>query len=364
MTADTSFLSSPPALRLRGPVDLVVAVPYLLGFRPERSLVVVALDGASQVALVARVDLPALDDLPSLGGALGELAADVGDRVLGAAVRAGAVAAVAVAYPDPAAAADAGLANTGLANTAWVSFARTVQAVFGVGGVELVDCLAVGEGRWRSLFCEGGECCPPDGGELPAPGTTEAEAAAVLAGLSVRGSRADLAARLRPGTPAERAAVAALLPGAPLAPAEALRTVDEALSERLAWAPELSDQLPAGRAAALLAAVSDVQVRDAVSHCPTVAEADAAEGLWVELVGLAPPGWLAGPASLLAAAAYQVGNGVLAGLAVEAALAEDPEHGLAGQLGRALAAGMPPREIGPVFKIGSAAARAAIGANS
>jgi Domain of unknown function (DUF4192) len=370
MTADTSFISSPPALRLRGPVDLVVAVPYLLGFRPDESLVLVALDAASEVAMVARVDLPrppgpeAVGERAAerLGERLDELGAHVGDRVLSAAVRAGAVACVAVLYPGEPAGAN-GAESLATADC-WRSFAKTLQAVFGVGGVELVDCLAVGGGRWRSLFCDESDCCPRDGGELPASGTTEAEAAAVLAGLTVQGTRADLGARFRRGSPGERAAVAELLPGPPLLAAEGMSLVDEALSERLARLVDRSESLPAAEAAALLRAVADVQVRDAVSFCPTAAHCDAAECLWTELVRVAPPGWLAGPASLLAAAAYQAGNGVLAGLAVEAALDEDPDHGLADQLARALAAGMPPREVLPVFKIGSAAARAAVLANS
>jgi len=48
-----------PLIRLRSPSDIVEVVPYLVGFQPEDSLVVVSLRGERlRVGLTARVDLP------------------------------------------------------------------------------------------------------------------------------------------------------------------------------------------------------------------------------------------------------------------------------------------------------------------
>src|SRR4029453_3112898 len=50
-----------PAVPITGPADLVGAVPYLLGFVPDRSVVAVALHGGSRSArlgLTGRVALP------------------------------------------------------------------------------------------------------------------------------------------------------------------------------------------------------------------------------------------------------------------------------------------------------------------
>src|SRR5580698_5545062 len=44
-------------LRVRGPVDLIHAVPYLLGFHPARSLVVIGL-AEHRVRVTVRLDLP------------------------------------------------------------------------------------------------------------------------------------------------------------------------------------------------------------------------------------------------------------------------------------------------------------------
>ena len=45
-----------PTLRVRGPGDLAQAIPYLLGFHPEQSLVLVGLD-RHMVTVTARFDL-------------------------------------------------------------------------------------------------------------------------------------------------------------------------------------------------------------------------------------------------------------------------------------------------------------------
>jgi Domain of unknown function (DUF4192) len=375
MTSETSLPSSPPALRLRGPVDLLVTVPYLLGFEPDTSTVVVALDARGQVAVVARVDLPGLDTHAGEAAGAGAeptgvgdvsvaaIASRVGRRVGSVAARAGASQAVAVLYP---ATPDGGIRP----DERWRGFASALRDH--LGGVELVDCLMVLGRRWWSLLCAEAACCPALGRALPAAGTTEAEADAVLAGLAALPGRGAVAGLLAPAAPARRGPVEAVLAAGPVGPVSpvgsgqglpadgrlaALRDVDEALRRRLA-APRLG--LGPGQAAALLRAVSDTGVRDAVSWCQNPGQGGAAVSLWTELVRLAPQGWRAGPASLLAAAAYQTGSGVLAAAAAQAAMAEDPGHVLAGQLARALDAGMSPMELEPVFRLGSSAARASI----
>ena len=50
-----------PTIRVTSPADLIEAVPYLLGFHPTESLVVVGFDDSAgsgrQVAVTARLDL-------------------------------------------------------------------------------------------------------------------------------------------------------------------------------------------------------------------------------------------------------------------------------------------------------------------
>ena len=58
--------------------------------------------------------------------------------------------------------------------------------------------------------------------------------------------------------------------------------------------------------------------------------------LWADLTRLAPPGYVAAPASLLAFVAWQAGDGALANIALDRALADDQRYSMARLLRRAL----------------------------
>ena len=64
--------------------------------------------------------------------------------------------------------------------------------------------------------------------------------------------------------------------------------------------------------------------------------------LWTDLTRRACPGYVAAPASLLAFTAWQAGHGALANLAVDRALADQPDYSMALLLRDALTAGLPP----------------------
>ncbi|PSK63096.1 hypothetical protein B0E53_04965 [Micromonospora sp. MH33] len=64
--------------------------------------------------------------------------------------------------------------------------------------------------------------------------------------------------------------------------------------------------------------------------------------MWSDITRRAHPTLAAGPASLLAFAAWRCGNGALASVAVDRALAADPDYSLAHLIDQALRAGLPP----------------------
>ena len=64
--------------------------------------------------------------------------------------------------------------------------------------------------------------------------------------------------------------------------------------------------------------------------------------LWTDLVRRAPARYAPAPASLLAFTAWQAGNGALANVAAQRALAADPEYSMAMLILEAIGAGMPP----------------------
>jgi hypothetical protein len=64
--------------------------------------------------------------------------------------------------------------------------------------------------------------------------------------------------------------------------------------------------------------------------------------LWTDVVRRATPAYLPAPASLLAFTAWQSGEGALANIAIDRALAADPEYSLAKLLRDIMDAGVPP----------------------
>jgi hypothetical protein len=64
--------------------------------------------------------------------------------------------------------------------------------------------------------------------------------------------------------------------------------------------------------------------------------------LWADLTRLAQPGYVAAPASLLAFVAWQQGDGALANVALDRALADSRRYSMAKLLRRALDSGAPP----------------------
>jgi hypothetical protein len=66
--------------------------------------------------------------------------------------------------------------------------------------------------------------------------------------------------------------------------------------------------------------------------------------LWSDVVRRVTGPWLPAPASLLAFAAWQDGDGTLANLALERALAADPGYSMALLLREILTAGVPPSQ--------------------
>jgi hypothetical protein len=156
-------------MRVSGPSELIEVVPYLLGFAPAESAVIIGL-AADRVTVVARVDLDAGEDAT----------AAVMKQVLG--------------HSDAAAV----IVYTERPVPQWVS----------QPSASLREALLVSGGRWYSLLCSNPDCCPPEGRAL-AIGTSVVAATAVNLGLAPMSSREEIAATLRPGEITEDATAAA-----------------------------------------------------------------------------------------------------------------------------------------------------------
>ncbi|MGF1664476.1 MAG: DUF4192 family protein, partial [Kineosporiaceae bacterium] len=138
-----------PGPVIRGPDDVVAAVPYLLGHHPSRSLVVLAVRPDAVLGVVCRADLPE-------PGAAPAAVDEVADQLVGAVTADGAERAVVVVYdddPSPGPPAAAGPAEA------------VVDRLAG-HGVGVGDVLHVGPRRWRSRWCSDHRCCPAEGRPL------------------------------------------------------------------------------------------------------------------------------------------------------------------------------------------------------
>ncbi len=89
-------------------------------------------------------------------------------------------------------------------------------------------------------------------------------------------------------------------------------------------------------------ALRDLRVRDDAWARMDPAFRDAHRRLWTDVTRRAQPGYVAAPAALLAFVAWQCGDGALANVALDRALADDPRYSMALLLRQVITAGAPP----------------------
>lgn len=155
-------------VRLRDPDGVVAAVPYLLGFTPRRSLVVIGIDDHQGVGPTLRCDLDPAGPPDLLrqawAGAVRTLRRN--DCTTG----------LVVLYTD-----------TEPADLAAPLRDRLLEQILGPSGPEaldVLDVLAVGPTRFTSLGCVDPTCCPSEGRPVVDVGSHPVAAAFVLAGRS------------------------------------------------------------------------------------------------------------------------------------------------------------------------------------
>jgi hypothetical protein len=217
------------------------------------------------------------------------------------------------------------------------------------------DYLTERVGEESSILYVLERCCPPEG----TPFDTLAHPAARFAGKPVLASRAELAQTIAPVTGEE---AEAMTRATHRAEAHARRLIREAgnrtgrkarrralhgpgllaVSEAITLYRE-GQSFPSRNAAAWLALVlEDLPVRDDAWARMDPDHNEAHRRLWTDVTRLARPGYAAAPAALLAFTAWQSGNGALANVALDRALADQPEYSMAKLLRQALDCGAPP----------------------
>lgn len=331
-------MTTPPHSRvsLREPGELIAAIPPLLGFRPDDSLVLAVFDdpartgtGSPRLRLTVRSDLPAP-----------ELRTELADHLVCPVLGAGPAEPCAVALI---------VVGGGAADPAGPlpqhDLPRVLEEAFGDVGVPVMHSLwveAIRAGaRWR---CYDDPDCQ---GTVPDPRSTVVAATAAALGVSTFDSREDMAATIAPDDEESLARRAALVEQARSghAPRQAVARGSELLGELISRPATEPFTLDDGQIADLALALSVPEIRDGLLGTAFTERSPSAERLWIELTRRVPAPHRAEPACLLGFSAYVRGDGALAGMALERAMDACPGHRLAQLLRCALDSGFPPGEV-------------------
>jgi uncharacterized protein DUF4192 len=352
---------TPPPVRLGQLGELAAALPHLIGFRPQESLIAVSLRGrpgraagSGRIGLTARVDLPPpIHRSVVVGRLVGAIRSDTPSAVVLAVVSE-----TADEVCDPVAA--DGRARSSAPGRAPVpelphrALVREAVLAFTDVGVPVFDAILVRQGRWWSYDCAA-ECCLPGGGTPLPGGTSPLAAASALAGQVVEEERAELERRIAPVGFLAAAGMAAACDGVGTEVSARVERLGEAAVAAESWAqledalsrvaPGTVRALPDREVARLAWGLLDDEVRDRAMSWALGSSAAAAEVLWTELTRRAPAPLDAVPATLLAVTAWVRGDGAMANVALERALCSRPGHRLALLLRSALDACIPPADV-------------------
>ncbi|OHU63783.1 DUF4192 domain-containing protein [Mycobacteroides chelonae] len=321
----TSLIPGPlgrPDFRLNRPSALIAALPAMLGFIPEDSLVVVTLAGGLIEAILRRD----LHDLDGTDYAAFEVLAEV-------------------LSPGPADAVIAVVTSADMDEQEAGDIIRRLAKHVERQGISLIAGHTVDrvgpQGWWR---CYDG--CGA-GGPVDDPECSPLTAAAVLAGRTVHRRREDLVALIAPSDTARTCALAVSLRRPSQGQGEASVADRRAVNRVMRAACRTAEfrSLSNRELLAMARSLTVVRVRDTLCALAVGVLSDDVERLWLALSRLLPDPWRAEALVLLGFSAYVRGDGPLAGVALDAALTARPDHRLGQLLMSALHSGMRPDEI-------------------
>jgi len=310
-------------LRLRSPADVVSAIPYLVGFHPADSVVVLGCGGSSGTYAI-RLDLTADDALI--------------EHIAGLVVRRDSANVILAGY------------GPGDRVTPMVDRVRDHLAV---RGVRLREVLRVEDERFWSYLCSDPSCCPPDGTPVDVHGGVVA-AKAVAGGMVALPDRRELQRMVEP-----------------IGGVRMRRATNRAERRLATWAGEGIDRVPARMSeeglplvrviieractvsgpptdddvAWLGVLLTSLRVRDEAWVRMQRSDLRAHIRLWCDVLRRVAEPYAAAPACLLAFAAWRAGEGALANVALDRALAADPRYSMARLLHELFVSGLPPSSV-------------------
>ncbi|MGW0315229.1 DUF4192 domain-containing protein [Streptomyces flavidovirens] len=355
--------SADDQITLRGPAELADALPYLMGFHPTDSVVMVALHGRrGRFGGRLRLGIPRSPrEWPFVSDQLAEC------LVTGSERRGGRPDGIVVFLcQDPA---DGESARQVMERLR--PFAQRLRTACGALDVPVFEALCISDGRYWSYCCPDERCCPPDGNVLALPGTSVMAAAAAYAGIQVRGTLRDMEARLAPRQPADQEQVRALdAAGLALVPrilggAEREQVGAETLGLARRLMKRLGENKPASaswpdadagddtlishdEAAAVILGLQDRETRDRAAEWMEGPDAESALRLWRALARRCAGAYethAPAPLTLAGWVAWSTGDEPGARVALGRALRSDPEYTFAQLLHQACNEGLDPEAL-------------------
>ncbi|MFF8606357.1 DUF4192 domain-containing protein [Streptomyces sp. NPDC015346] len=377
-------------ITLRGPAELADALPFMLGFHPNDSVVLVALHGEhGRFGGRVRLGIPrSPKEWPSTAEHLAECLVDGCAR---RGTRPDGIVVFLCQDPEPGETARRTMERLR-------PFAQRLRTACGELDIPVYEVLCISDGLYFSYCCPDTRCCPPDGTPLALTGTSVMAASAAYAGIQVRGSLREMQARLKPrespGDDRQRTALNAaaavivpkILDGPPGQGREEIRETTLTLAREMlrrfgrpsaaasgSAAPSEGDGLErtpvAGlprrtgtaesdaaddalitpdEAATLILGLQDRETRDRAAEWMEGPDAKAALRLWRVLARrcVAPYGeHAAAPLTLAGWVAWSTGDEPAARVALGLALEADPEYVFARLLHQACNEGLDPESL-------------------
>jgi Domain of unknown function (DUF4192) len=309
------------ATELTSPHDLLAAVPFMVGYHPKDSLVVMALVN-SKVTMAMRVDFPESETMTSVSA-----------TIAGHLTRESAEEAIVVGY----------LPGDELGTDPL----EITRSIISLQGISVKECIVVCNGRFRSNLCADLECCPPEGNLIPEILDSRVTAEQVAAGNPLPYLDLDEMKQSIAALPLDKELVREI---------NAINEIDYAGEDVTTLQREganainemaisfSKEQRVEDKAllAQVLVRLLDLQVRDYAMGVTTEETSDQLWDMWRYLLRLAPQGYVAPVAVIFATMSYERGDGALAQRALDRAMADSPGYQMAKLLRRTFAAGWPP----------------------
>jgi len=310
---------------LTSPHDLLAAIPFLIGYHPSDSLVLVSIKDDC-VGMAMRIDYPIDQSEIAFDLCASHISSDEADGAL------------IVAYqPRDRSDGDEVLAQT--------------TAALSRAGIAIYESILIAEGSYRSLLCHDITCCPIDGRPVPPHDSSRIAMESVVAGHPMPfASFAELGSSVRSNLLAQEEQWLERVQKSYVDPSDSdlnnlqrdgATAVIDLANDFITHGISTDQDLIAH----VLGRLSEIQVRDFALGSHDGESAVGYQSMWMHLLRSAPPGFVAPVACLAAAIAYEHGDGALARAALDRAFADSPTYSLALLLKRVFSAGWPPQSF-------------------